>query len=688
MFKDKLKAEIDNLKPTEQVKSAILNKLETPQKNKQFNFKLVSAIAVCLAIVIAMGYISLNPVPDYDLQNPIGAKTTANGINTTDKKGNQSTNQNSTKKGNVTTYSEKDGSNTVSNKYQSSNKISNYDKVFDIIKNLQKKQEVTIKRTVNSYGFIDKEAPDSKNEINKNSNYSTTNKQHEDVDEEDIVKTDGKYIYRLNTESDTVVIYKADGKNTKKISSINLSSYLDDYYYENEDGEDYSDSYAIGMYYYKDRLVVIYNTYTKIKALDCKCDICENMNFDDFTQIFILDISNPKKGKYITNFKQSGYYDTSRMIDDKLYISSTSHIYAFDKVKKKETTRYLPVLCQGETQKLQEEQNIYIADDLSETSYSMICSYDITNNKRIDDKSFFGNSNLSYVSNKNLYFTEEIYNDNYETVKTKITRFSIKDGRIEKKTTGRISGTLLNQFSLDEKDGYLRLVSTQDKYNENSKNSLIILDMNMKQVSAITNLAKGERIYSARFMGDYAYFVTFKETDPLFTADLSNPKKPKIIGKLKIPGFSDYLHPFGKNKLFGFGQSANDDGETTGLKLSMFDITDKSDVTEKAVEILEGNYYSEATYDHKAIFVSPDKNLIGFSADKETYIKSEDEWYYPTSYYLYSYDKNKGFVQECVVNTKQSDNVRGLYIGNYFYITTEDSIFIVNLKNFELVKSF
>lgn len=687
MFKDKLTADLNKLCPADETKSAILNKINAYTPKKIINFKSSSVIAACLALVIAIGVFASTKLNNDDLAVIEKNVAVDEHITTISSSAvNNSAGKNS---------KPKESQSTTSAAITASTAIKNntsgiYDNIYKIIKN---KYKETVLKTA-KYGFSKLEEPGliDTNTSETSSDYSKTNTQHEDVDEEDIIKTDGKYIYRLNTESDTVVIYKADGKNTKKISSINLSSYLDDYYYENKDDEDYSDSYASGMYYYKDRLVVIYNTYTKIKALDCKCDICKSMNFDDFTQIFILDISNPKKGKYITNFKQSGYYDTSRMIDDKLYISSTSYIYAYDKVKKKETTRYLPVLCQGETQKLQEEQNIYISDDLSETTYSMICSYDITSSKRIDDKSFFGNSNLSYVSNKNLYFTEEIYDDNYETVKTKITRFSIKDGRIEKKATGSFAGDINDQFSMDEKNGYLRLVATQNRWSENSYNSLCILDSNMETVSTIKKLAKGERIYSARFIGDYAYFVTFKETDPLFCADISDPKNPKIVCKLKIPGFSDYLHPYGNNKLFGFGQSATDDGEVTGLKLSMFDITDKKNITEENVIELDTDF-SEANYNHKAIVISNDKSLIAFSAYAETYNQKKDWYVYQGYYYIYSYSKKDGFTKLAKIKLNNDNfynfdsEVRGLYIGENFYISTGKRLIVVSLKNYEIIKN-
>ena len=252
---------------------------------------------------------------------------------------------------------------------------------------------------------------------------------------------------------------------------------------------------------------------------------------------------------------------------------------------------------------------------------------------------------------------------------------------------------------MDEYKGYLRLVATQDKWSNNSYNSLCIFDKNMKKVSSIEKLGKGERIYSARFMGEYAYFVTFKETDPLFCADVSDPKHPKIVSELKIPGFSNYLHPFGNNKLFGFGESATKRGEITGLKMSMFNIKNKQKVTqENVLELGEG--FSSANYDHKAILVSDKKNIISFAVETEDYDKNIDDDVYKGYYYLYSYNQNKGFKQLAkieIYNIPDNDDekyfdydwlaIRGLYIEDYFYISDGEKMIVVDLNTYKTVKT-
>ena len=190
-------------------------------------------------------------------------------------------------------------------------------------------------------------------------------------------------------------------------------------------------------------------------------------------------------------------------------------------------------------------------------------------------------------------------------------------------------GYLNDSFSIDEYDGYLRMVVTRGK-----TNAVYVLDQKLKLTGKITNLAKDERVYSARFLGDTGYFVTYKETDPLFSVDLSNPKNPKILGRLKIPGFSNYLHFYGEDKLLGIGMDVDKKGDVTdGVKLSMFDISDKKNVKEEHKYTLKDVYSTDVEWDYKAALIDVEKNIIGFPAGGEN----------RQMYYLFSYTEEKGF---------------------------------------------
>ena len=232
---------------------------------------------------------------------------------------------------------------------------------------------------------------------------------------------------------------------------------------------------------------------------------------------------------------------------------------------------------------------------------------------------------------------------------------------------------LFRSFSIDEYKGYLRIVTTRGE-----ANSVYVLDKDFKIVGSIENLAKDERVYSARLMGDIGYFVTFRETDPLFTVDLSNPKKPKIIGSLKIPGFSDYLHPYGEGKLLGIGMNVDEETMITdGVKLTMFDISDPSDVKEENTCVLKNVYSTDVSYDYKAALVDAGRNLIGFAGDTNG----------GQNYYIFKYDTSRGFISQMEeeINGNGSTGTRGVYIDETLYVVRGNIIEAYSLKHFKKV---
>ena len=210
-----------------------------------------------------------------------------------------------------------------------------------------------------------------------------------------------------------------------------------------------------------------------------------------------------------------------------------------------------------------------------------------------------------------------------ELEKTSIHKISIDKEKVEYKNFAEVKGQVLNQFSMDERDGFFRIATTKnkswsqfiDEKEADSYSNVYILDENLKQVGALEGLAKGERIYSVRFMGKKAYMVTFKQTDPLFIIDLAEPANPKVLGELKIPGFSNYLHPYDENTLIGIGKEITEDPSgrvmAGGLKISLFDVSQ----ADKPVELdkyVAGDTGSDsvALYDHKAFLFSKEKQLL------------------------------------------------------------------------------
>lgn len=502
------------------------------------------------------------------------------------------------------------------------------------------------------------------------SEYSETTTQVEGVDEADVVKTDGKYIYVLSKRNYKLRIIKA-GKEPKQVATIPL---------------DELPSYDKNLYLSGDRLV-IYGTRTENKTPTKTEDsiVSYSQSFSDRNIVYgsiretvslIYDISNPEKPKKVIECVQDGACSDSRLIGDKLYMISNYNIVNSNVDMDKPET-YVPTVYCGESGGAIKADCIYINPDVNSLCYTVICGYDVTDGKIIGTQSILGGTYTVYCSTENII---AVGNSGEET---RVTRYAINDGKVVFKAEGSIKGSLLNQFSIDEYKGYFRFVTTEQIwrkgggetvfYSSETSNSLYVLDDELKQVGSITDLAPDERVYSVRFMGDVAYFVTFRQVDPLFSADLSDPKDPKIIGKLKIPGFSNYMYPYGDGKLLGIGQDADEKtGRTGNVKLSMFDISDPSNVTEGSKKILDISY-SEALYNHKAILVDFEKNLIAFDGYTNTGMV----------YNIYEFKNEKFKLLKQIKIDLNGNEARSLYIGEEFYIITEQTIWVYDINTFE-----
>lgn len=510
----------------------------------------------------------------------------------------------------------------------------------------------------------------SKNEIvldaSKDTNdYSETNVQVTGVDEADFVKTDGEYIYILS--GDYLNIVKINKDEMEVVSKIKA----------NENTKEISSSYT-EMYVKDNKLVIIkqiYNNYID-SMFPYYMDSQE-------TSAVVFNLSDKLKPKKEGELSQSGSYISSRLIDNYLYLTTNHHVYK--DIKKNDTKTFLPNIITNERKAINID-DVFVMPNPTNT-YMTITGIDINNlNKHISSKAVLGNSNNMYANTESIYISGVDYNNE---LKTSIIKFKMNKGQLSLSGTTSVKGNILNQFSMDEYNDYFRIVTTSYNNNlfgiddivrpqeeETTKNNLYILDNNLKVVGKLENLAKGERVYSVRFDGDMGYFVTFRQVDPLFVVDLSNPKNPVINTELKIPGFSEYLHVYNDKYLFGLGKEANKDGRVTALKISMFDISDKNNVIEKYKTIIgNDSSWSEASYNHKAILVSKDKSIIGFPLND--------------SYVIYKFTDEVGFtkLKELQFKSHYYDRSRGLYVGDYLYAIISSQIKTLNLNTLEEGKS-
>lgn len=482
------------------------------------------------------------------------------------------------------------------------------------------------------------------------SGYSETNVRQDGVDEGDTVKTDGNYLYVLKDNSKEISIVDANASAMKSLQTI-----------QPEDIDTIREFYLDKEQHYV--IAVCEKQTSSGKEIDAY-NYWNPMN----TVMITYDISDIKNPKELGRITQNGNYESSRKVGDYVYLFSDYSIY-LDGMKKSEPETYVP-LVNGEKVAA---SDIFLPAVSEGYEYSVITSVDIKNpGKTYDSKAIMSDGGEVYVSEKNIYYYDTVW-DYVNGQKTTLRRIGYKDGKLSAGAQGKVDGYLNDSYSIDEYKGYLRLVLTDD-----NKNDVRILDMDLKEVGAIENLAKDESVYSARLMGDTGYFVTFAQTDPLFSVDLSDPKNPEIIGKLKIPGFSDYLHPYGDGKLLGIGMDADEEtGVTNGVKVTMFDISDSANVKEMDTYTLENVYSTEVSYDYKAALVSADQNLIGFSGNTEGVQK----------YFLFRYDEKNGFdlVLKEEINGNQMMGTRGVYIDDALYVVQGNVIEAYSLKDYQKI---
>lgn len=480
--------------------------------------------------------------------------------------------------------------------------------------------------------------------------YSKTNTQVENVDEADIVKTDGEYIYYIT--NNIAYIVKADGIDI--ISKIFIKN----------DKERFA---AQELYINKNKLVVIGNFYSYETRTNETGDLyVDRVYTTTSTQAIVFDITDKSNPQEIRTVRLDGNYTNSRMIGDNVYLISSKYC---DRYMAKEDI--LPVITDSKTgQRTIEATEIVYFQDTSSYQFMTVAGFDINNENAVCSETFFGASSNIYASENNLYITQIVYEDVwYNGNKNVIYKFKLDGTQIELLCKGEVKGYLNDQFSMDEYEGNLRIATTA--YDEESTNQLFILDENLQEISRIENLARGEKIYSVRFIGKVGYIVTFKQIDPLFVIDLSDPRNPDVKGELKIPGYSSYLHPYDETHIIGIGYNTKDNGRggvtNANMKMSMFDVSDLANPVELFnVDIGETYAYSEITSNHKALFEHKEKDLIGFPVTVRDYNASRDR----NTLQIFHIDLEKGFERYGEISQKidyRTNIKRAIYIGNTLY---------------------
>ena len=519
--------------------------------------------------------------------------------------------------------------------------------------------------------------------------YSTTNLQMEGVDESDIAKIDGSYIYTVEDKY-IVITDIRDGKLEEVTRFLPKDCGAADRVME--------------IYVDGDQLILVVQGYEtslgesskagsdkensdkessdeEIAVSDASEDsaFCYKMNGKSTTQIQVYSIVDRKNPEFEGRLIQDGYYNTSRKIGDVVYLftqyNMTSDVTSY--VEKKHGVEDLKEgngvssLAEAVIPKVNGEKvaasEIYLPESSGESGI-LVSSLDVNKpDKVLDSKLVISGYAQTYISKDALYLYEEDYDG---AMITNIAKFALDEGRISGVAAAAVSGYVRDTFAINASDGYLRVLTT-DYSTEDEVNALYILDENMKLTGQLTGIAPGEEIYAARFMGNTGYFVTYRNTDPLFTVDLSDPAKPEIIGELKVTGFSEYLHFWDDTHLLGIGYESDENtGNIENIKLSMFNIENPGEVTEEAKLVLKDVDYSEALYDYKSVIISKDKNLIGLVCEDYSGNRTKQ------TYQIYSYENGifKKQAEIPGINGVNYENVRGMYSGNVFYLWINDNI--------------
>jgi len=325
------------------------------------------------------------------------------------------------------------------------------------------------------------------------------------------------------------------------------------------------------------------------------------------------------------------------MIGDYVYVVATMYTYVT------ETDVALPRIQSDNETAVIDATDIYYCN-LLDSSYTFTTVVALNIN---DDAQEPTHETIVLGGTSNIYLTFPDYQrQEGETMKTVIQRIKIDGQDITFEASGEVPGYVLNQFSMDEHNNYFRIATTVYNYNmrtfaaeETTRNNIYVLDTNLNIIGKLEDLAPGEQIYSARFMGDRCYVVTFRNIDPLFVIDLSNPTAPTVLGQLKVTGYSGYLHPYDENHIIGIGKETDYDVQEDfawyqGVKISLFDISDVANPVEVAkYEIGDRGTDSPILSDHKALLFDKEKNLLVIPVtvaeiDESDYSDGVPDWAY------------------------------------------------------------
>ena len=451
------------------------------------------------------------------------------------------------------------------------------------------------------------DSPDHDEDLQQNDldgGYSSTNTQVAGVDEGDIIKTDGRYIFLSCYDSIRIVDTLG---NMSLVARIDIPSYN-----------------LVDIYIDAGRLIAISNDYYSFNRAMPEAGGKIVVDSRRCVEVSVYDTSDMSDIKLLREYRIEGNLATTRKQGGYLYLLTTQYLWDSPTF----ATDPRPMAGEGDAFKPLPISDIMIAPGCPANSLLTLTAINVIDaEEKIASETITinGYSNTQYMSNNAMYIAADDY-FYFGGNSLSISKFTIRGGKIGYAGSGSVRGSANNQFSLDEYNGYLRVATTE--WDMMNKNNLFVLDSNMQVCGSVEGFAPEERVYSARFMGDRGYIVTFRQVDPLFVFDLSDPTNPKITGELKVPGFSTYLHPIAENVVLGIGRDVYDiftrdrygnevviGQNTGGIKLSLFDVSDMGKPREIDTLVLGDSGYAELLDNHKAAMFKADDAILAFCAD-------------------------------------------------------------------------
>lgn len=552
--------------------------------------------------------------------------------------------------------------------------------------------------------------------------YSETYDQEEGVREADIVKTDGRNIYYVWNGAENSYYdeeKQAYVNHYREMPLLDIASVKDGEFTDTKKLDLTPDVSSLGIE--GNYTVQVYDMYIYNDMIEVIGGVSSNASsyyYEDYgyyygncNNTFVSVYTTGDEPELIGTYFQDGFYNDVRIAPDGcMYLISNYNTVNFDSVEDpKNIERYIP--CCGvddEVECLPPEDVLMPTtppDAKTLLSYTVISGIDFSEPGDftvVDNKALAGFAGTIYSSADNIYAAA------YSDGDSDITRIAVCGGNIEPMASGKVEGYVLNQFSMSEYGDYFRVATSINKYHDNSTiigsifdtdepsyterdNAVTVLDMDMNTVGMIKDFGIDESIKSVNFSGDMAYVVTYRQTDPLFAIDLSDPFVPTILDEFKINGFSTYMQKWDDGLLLGFGIDAEDNGMQRGVKLVMFDNSDPNDLKEVGFCALNedttdyGWVYSNAIYERKALLIAPEKNLIGFPI--QGYARDTYETTY--KYVFFSYEDGefvcRGEVLDKFDNERLTCADRALYIGDYVYVLSGEKFISADIDTMEVI---